>query len=788
MLLLGACGSPDKTAQAYLDKAQKLFDEGDYVMAKIEAMNAAQVEPKNVDVHLLLSKIERQNENYPAMIGHLQVAVDEDPWVLSTRLELGTWYALAQMADQAAENAEVAMVLGPEDARTHLLNARVFVLQGKLGEAEKGVDTALGLDPLLQEATQLKVGIFYDKGDIDGAMALLDEAIEAIGPENAMNLRQMRVGLMGIGNATVAEIESELKALIEDFPENPAYPLALAEFYSNQNMVGQTEETLKSIIDKDPTDTFSRIRFVRFLASMRSTDRAIEALKEFIAESPDDLTLRLTLGRTYENIGSDDDALDVYRQIAIDFPAQQDSMVARNRIVSIKIRQGEIDEARKLIREILADKEDNSEALLARAAFSFSERAYEDTIADLRIVLRSEEKSQRALLLLARAHVANGDMDLAQDAYRSLIGVNPAHSTASTELARLLARRGDSRLAEDVLRQRLKIDPNDRNAATGLIQALLAQGDVEAAEAAARNMLELEDESGLAEFQLGRVLQAKESSLEAIAAYKLALEKNPGARQPLENLIRVLVNSGQTDEAIAYLKGHMAKYPEQRVPRFLLGAISAREGDSESAEKYFEEIIAEEPRSIRPYRALAGLYADDPDKRISIYHRGLDANPANPTISLLLANEYQQTGRYDDAIEIYEDVLEEHPNNAATRNNLATLLLDHRSDPATHARALDLVKPFRESERPAFADTLGWAYYRNGDFLTAIPYLEIAVDGADSVPQVHFHLGMAYFKAKNFDSAQLELEKAIRLAGSDFPDIHEARQTLDSIQEKTAAR
>jgi Flp pilus assembly protein TadD len=116
------------------------------------------------------------------------------------------------------------------------------------------------------------------------------------------------------------------------------------------------------------------------------------------------------------------------------------------------------------------------------------------------------------------------------------------------------------------------------------------------------------------------------------------------------------------------------------------------------------------------------------------------------------------------------------------------MLLERRSDPASYARALELAKRFRERTEPALVDTLGWAFYRNGDFLSAIPYLQIAVEGADDVPQTHYHLGMAYFAAKDLSSARHELEKAIRLAGGDFPEIDEAQKALDSIEEKTAAR
>ena len=420
--------------------------------------------------------------------------------------------------------------------------------------------------------------------------------------------------------------------------------MSLAQLYASEDRVNEAEEILRTLVAKDPTDVDRRIGFARFLAEQRGNEAAIEALKEFSAELPDELRLRLALGRLYELSELPDDAVPVYSAIAAADPTSDEGLVARNRLAIIKIQREEMEDARKLVDEIIADDPDNSEALLVRAAFKFTERDYDNAIADLRTVLRANEQSVRALLLLARSHVGAGNAELAQDAYRRLIEVKPGHPEASAELAELLARRGDMDLAEEVLRERLEVDPEDRKAAAGLVQALIVQGNLSDAETEARNMLEFEDPTGLAEFQLGRVMQAQESGPEAIAAYKLALEKSPEAVQPLEGLISVLVQNDQADEAIRYLNAHLKEYPTQSTAKYLLASVYARQGDTDAARKYLEEIIAAQPENIRAFAALANLYPDDVETRIETYRRGLDANPENAAISLLLSSEFEREG------------------------------------------------------------------------------------------------------------------------------------------------
>ena len=786
--LLSACGSPEDRANLHATDARELFEQGDYVSAKIEAMNAAQIEPRNVDARFMLAQIEEKNGNYRAAVGHLQVAIDADPSHVPARLKLGNYYVLAKAADLATEQANAVLALAPDNAEAHLLSARAAYLTNEQDKARREVETALELDPLLAEAIMWKAGAHMRDGDFDTALQLIDDGIRKVDDKKIVVLRKFRIVVLRAADRP-ADVEADLKALTRDFPEDESYALILAQLYSSQSRIDEAEEILRRIIARNPADIDRRIQFSQFIAENRSVDQSVEVLKEFIAELPDALALRLTLGRLYEATGSREDALAFYREIAAASPDSEEGLTARNRIAIIMIADGQSDDARIMIDKILADDQNNIEALLVRATFKFSDRAYEDAIADLRTVLRADEASEHALLLLARAHVGAESTDLAMDAYRRLISINAAHPAAVNELAELLAKRGDMDSAADVLRQRLKIVPADRKAASSLIQVLLIQGDIDAAEKAARNMLALEnDGTGLAEFQLGRVMQAKESGPEAIAAYERSLQKNPAAVEPLQGLVTVYVDGGQFDEAISYLDTHLTEYPAQPLPKLLLGSVYARKGDVEIAERIFDELIAEQPKIIRTYAALADLYAGDPVARISVYRRGLDADPQNPAIGLLLGTEYEKSGQYEDAISLYEIMLEKNPDNGVAANNLAALLLDYRSAPESHSKALALAKRFADSEQPALVDTLGWAYYRNSEYIKAIQYLKIAVDGADQSPILHYHLGMAYFAVQQLPAAREELEKATVLANADYPGINEARDTLDAIRETMRQR
>ena len=124
---------------------------------------------------------------------------------------------------------------------------------------------------------------------------------------------------------------------------------------------------------------------------------------------------------------------------------------------------------------------------------------------------------------------------------------------------------------------------------------------------------------------------------------------------------------------------------------------------------------------------------------------------------------YELSGRFDDAIKLYEQLLKERPNADVLANNLASLLSDHRTDKASLARAHELAQRFKRSEIPQFKDTLGWASYKVGKADEAVQLIEDASKKLPDTAVFHYHLGMSYLAMNKKDAARKELEKSLAL-------------------------
>lgn len=82
---------------------------------------------------------------------------------------------------------------------------------------------------------------------------------------------------------------------------------------------------------------------------------------------------------------------------------------------------------------------------------------------------------------------------------------------------------------------------------------------------------------------------------------------------------------------------------------------------------------------------------------------------------------------------------------------------------------------------PAYLDTLGWAYYRRGDFAAAKEMLETAMRAAPDSHLLSYHLGMVYYQKGDHAAARRYLERAVATE-TPYTGADEAKATLAKLQ------
>jgi Tfp pilus assembly protein PilF len=109
--------------------------------------------------------------------------------------------------------------------------------------------------------------------------------------------------------------------------------------------------------------------------------------------------------------------------------------------------------------------------------------------------------------------------------------------------------------------------------------------------------------------------------------------------------------------------------------------------------------------------------------------------------------------------------------------NLARLYADH-GGPLVEALQLAQKAKAAQPDDPNVNDTLGWVYYRQGIYASAVPLLEAAVAKNSQNAIFQFHLGLVYLAAGQPTQGHVSLQAALNLGLSP----QDARAAVEALQ------
>lgn len=283
---------------------------------------------------------------------------------------------------------------------------------------------------------------------------------------------------------------------------------------------------------------------------------------------------------------------------------------------------------------------------------------------------------------------------------------------------------------------------------------------------------------------LGTFYEARNRDGEALAQYELVASRSAVSADGLAARNRIAVLRLKGDDVAAareVFDGILLDSPDDANALIGRGQLNFLEGKFEDAVADLSRALRKAPDNVAALHLLADAHqrAGDLDLAEDAWRRVLRVTPEDLAAQSSLMDVLIAAGRGDAAIAAAEE-LAGRMRSPIADNNLAALLLDQRSDAASHERALKLAAPFADSRDPQLLDTLGWASYRTGNVPDAVKYLRLALTLGGDNPIIRYHLGMAYMASSNNAGARQELEKALKLA-SQFPGADEARAALRKL-------
>lgn len=690
MLALVACAEEDP--QKYVQEGRGLFEKGDMESARVQFKNALQAQPKLTEAYYGLALIDERSQDWKTMFANLQEAVTINPNYVEAQIKLGQIFMLSGELDKAREKANLVNRLAPDDLAVWVFEGALLLREGKKADALVMADRVLAKEPAHVDASGLKASILATEKNFSEALAVLSRSIEAH-PDD-VGMRLLKIRLLGEQQQYPA-VTQEFEALLAKFPTNRDYRFAFVDFLKNTNQMEAAEKVLRGVIAQSPDDVEVKLRLVTLL-EQRDPVVAETTLKDFIEKSPKEARFKLALAQIFKVKNKLDEEKTVLHQVIDLDAAGKEGMAAKVRLAEIALYQNDKEAATQLIEQVLGLDAGNYDALLLRAGMSLNAAKADAAISDLRIVLKNQPNSDRAMIMMAQAYSQKGEVEVAESHWRKALEISPANLAALVPVTQQYLKRNDSLRAQDMLDRALKVSPNNPAIIELMLQVKMARKDWSGAEAIIASLPKT-PESEFAEKMAKGLLASQRGQYDAaIGFYKDVLAKQPSLLKAWSELANAYRALGRTKELPAYLKGFLADHSDSLPAYSLLAITSVELQQWDEAEKALRGALQKVPDDIDFKVRLANLVERrNPAEAEALLKHYVQEKPQDLKLKLRLAAYYKNHGRFEDTETVMKEIAQADTSGAegqAARIELAQLAVRRQDAAAANAVIDDVLK------------------------------------------------------------------------------------------------
>ncbi|MBM3777544.1 MAG: tetratricopeptide repeat protein [Acidimicrobiia bacterium] len=702
-----------------------------------------------------------------------RTAAQQDPTRGHAFLKLGD--ALMELGD--LQNAALvyfrASQLLPNDMDAQM-KAGNMLLAGKMyTEAQICARRVLTVNPRSIPAQVLNANALAGMKRLDAAMLAIQQAI-ALDPTRASTYSDMGALQLSL---SPEESEANFRRAIELDPESGNPRVTLASFYWAQGRVTDTEAELKRALDVDPEN----VAVHRALATLYlSTGRAPLAethLRQFVEATPT-TPVRLMLADYYLSLGRTGDARTILAALE---QAPDGFGEARSRLATLEYDAGRTDAAHALIDDTITTDPAHARAILTKAHFLLREGDTEGAEERAEAALRADPQSIVARYLLASIHVGRGDTPEAVQLYTDIIRINPGSVAAKLELARIRLAMGDSEGAREFSEEVTRDAPGSLQAQVFAFRAAIAQGDLPRADRLAEALLRVAGTRADVLWLAGSLRLLHKDLGGARTFFERSLEAQPDVVEPLDGLIAIELASNNATRALELIDGALGRQPTHPALLLLAARVYTTTGDRPRASELLRRAIEADPQNAAPYEQLARNYAADGqlDRAAAEFSALAKKTPRAVGPPTMMGTILQAQGKPFEALRWYEEALAIDDRALVAANNLAWLYAELGGDLDAALRLATLAVELTPGQIEV-QDTLGWVYYKRGDFGQALPILRRCVERDPDNPVYRYHLGLTYAGLDNLELAKQSLSAALKMS-SDFPGATNARVVLSNL-------
>jgi tetratricopeptide (TPR) repeat protein len=603
----------------------------------------------------------------------------------------------------------------------------------------------------------------------------------------------------------------EYKLALDADPTSLQLNNGLADLYFRTDHTREAESTVHELLKSAPEDIdahrlLGRI-YLRALSDGQNApssaspagnvlDQAIAEFEKIVALRPNSVEDRMVLGQLY-TVKHDQKRAEAQFKAAQALEPDSEEVVLN--LARLYAESGDITQEVKVITAVpVTGRTAKIEDVLGEAYNQLKQP--KEAIAAFQRAAGLEPGNVSTIEALAQALLNDNQLDEALKQYRELVEADPENAGALVRIGEIQRRQGKYEDALATIREARQKDPNNLEAGynEGLLLDVLGRFDESAqvfekmvdltSHANGAYTAEEKNNRGIFLERLGGVYHEQNKTPEAIAAYQKMIDmggetavrgyesqvdtyrdakhfgkavevaRSAVAANP-KNLDLKLMLAGElgdldkTDEGLAMAKGLLANTAGDRAVWLAMGQMCVRARRWKEAEEDFNKAEA--------------LTTKQDDRIYLLFLRGELA---------------ERQKHYEPAEQFFRQVLDLDPSNALTLNYFGYMLADRGT---RLPEALQLIRKAVEQEpmNGAYLDSLGWVYFKMGQYELAEQNLLQAVERDRTDPTVHDHLGDLYEKTGRFRLAAAQWETSLAESAKSAPaDIDSAE--MAKVQKK----
>lgn len=609
---------------------------------------------------------------------------------------------------------------------------------------------ALNADPGSPELNDGLAELYFNSGRAHDAevtaRALLKttpDDVEAHKLLGRIYLRQLGESQNGVSSASPAGnvldlAIGEFEQIVALQPKNVEDRMVLGQLYTVKHEPEKAEKEFKSAQAIEPESEEVVLNLARLYAESGDLQHAAKVI-EAVPESDRTAKMELALGAAYDQLKRPKDAIAAYQRADDMEPGDAHTIDA---LATALLADDQLDAALKKFKELVqADPENSAEALVHIGEIEQRQGKYEDALATTRKARKQDSTSLEAGYREGLLLDVLGRFDEAAQVYEELVDLT--HHANGADTAEEKNNRG-------IFLERLAAVYHEQN-------------KMDKAIAAYQKLIDLGGDMAMRGYQ-GQVDCYRDARQfdKALEVSRKAVEADPKNRDLKLMLAGELADQSKPDEGLDLAKSLLNNTPEDQKVWIALGQIDVRLRRWKDADEAFTKAEA------------------------------LSTKKEERTYMFFLRGELAERQKhYEPAEQYFKQALELDPTSAITLNYLGYMLADKGM------RLPEALKDIRkavelEPMNGAYLDSLGWVYFKMGEYELAEENLRQAVERDQTDPTVHDHLGDLYEKTGRIRlaAAQWELslaEYAKSVAADVEPaDVAKVQRKLSTARVKLA--